>query len=56
MLVLMVCTHVTLDIIYLDLTGHLVHLVEDGMDKMENAIEVINQILVFPFSSSSQHF
>ena len=43
LLVLWVSTHANLDTIYLDTPGHLVHLVEDGMDKMENAIEVIKQ-------------
>ena len=44
LLVLMVCTHVTMDTIYLETPEHLVPLLEDGMDKMEHAKEVITHI------------
>ena len=44
LLVLMVSTHVTLVTIYLETPEHLVPSVEDGMDKVEPAKEVITHI------------
>ena len=46
LLVHVVYTHVTMDTIYLDTLKHLVPLLEDGMDKVEHAKEVITHIRI----------